>query len=68
VNGVLEGRSGTFILQHSGTMNRGALDLTIAVVPGSGTGQLQGLSGKMAINIVEGKHLYDFDYTLPNAP
>ena len=68
VNGVLEGRSGTFILQHSGTMNRGALDLTITVVPDSGTGQLQGLSGKMAINIVEGKHLYDFDYTLPNAP
>jgi hypothetical protein len=64
VSGTLHGRSGTFILQHNGIMNRGAPQLTITVVPDSGTGQLAGLAGKMAINIVDGKHLYEFDYTL----
>ena len=64
VTGTLHGRSGTFALQHSGTMTRGALQLTITVVPDSGTGQLVGLAGKMTINIVDGKHFYDFEYTL----
>jgi hypothetical protein len=66
--GTLHGRSGSFILQHSGTMARGAQQLTIMVVPDSGTGELIGLSGKMAINIVDGKHFYDFEYSLPDAP
>jgi hypothetical protein len=64
VSGTLHGLSGTFALQHSGTMTRGDAQLTITVVPDSGTGQLAGLAGKMSINIVEGKHLYEFDYTL----
>ena len=64
VIGTLHGRSGTFALQHSGTMTRGAQQLTITVVPDSGTGQLVGLAGKMTINIVDGKHSYDFVYTL----
>jgi len=65
-SGTLHGRSGTFVLQHSGTMTRGALQLSITVVPDSGTDQLAGLSGKMTINIAaDGKHSYDFDYTLP---
>ena len=64
VTGALHGRSGTFALQHSGTMTRGAPQLDISVVPDSGTGELVGLAGKMSINIVEGKHFYDFDYTL----
>jgi hypothetical protein len=64
VSGTLHGRSGTFILQHSGIMNRGAPQLTVTVVPDSGTGQLVGLAGKMAINITGGKHLYEFEYTL----
>jgi hypothetical protein len=68
VSGTLHGRSGTFVLQHSGTMTRGAPQLTITVVPDSGTGQLAGLAGKMAIKIADGKHSYDFDYTLPEAP
>jgi hypothetical protein len=68
VNGTLRGHSGTFVLQHSGTMTRGAPQLTITVVPDSGTGQLVGLTGKMGINIVDGKHFYDFEYTLPQAP
>jgi hypothetical protein len=64
VTGKLGGRSGTFALQHSGTMTRGAPQLTITVVPDSGTDQLVGLWGKMKINIVEGKHFYQFEYTL----
>lgn len=68
VNGTLHGRKGTFVLQHNGTMNRGEPQLTITVVPDSGTGQLVGLSGKMMIDIAEGKHSYDFEYTLPDAP
>lgn len=64
VSGTLAGRSGSFALQHSGTMNRGAPQLTITVVPDSGTEQLGGISGTMNI-IVEGKkHSYEFDYTL----
>jgi hypothetical protein len=64
VSGTLHGQSGTFALQHSGTMTRGDAQLTVTVVPDSGTDQLSGLAGKMTINIVEGKHLYDFEYTL----
>ncbi|MEO8436651.1 MAG: DUF3224 domain-containing protein [Pyrinomonadaceae bacterium] len=67
VNGTLDGQSGSFALQHSGTMKRGAQDLTITVVPDSGTGQLVGLTGKMIINIADGKHSYEFDYTLAKA-
>jgi hypothetical protein len=64
VKGTLHGRSGTFALQHSGTMTRGAPQLIITVVPDSGTDQLAGLGGRMTINIVDGKHSYEFDYTL----
>jgi len=62
VSGILQGRSGRFALQHSGTMTRGAPELSITVVPDSGTGELAGLSGRMTIEIVEGKHSYGFDY------
>jgi hypothetical protein len=64
VSGTLRGRAGTFVLQHSGTMTRGVPHLTITVVPDSGTGQLTGLAGAMAIQIVDGKHSYEFEYTL----
>ena len=64
VSGTLHGRSGSFVLQHSATMTRGAPQLSITVVPDSGAGQLVGLAGKLAITIVDGKHLYDFEYTL----
>lgn len=67
VSGTLHGRSGTFVLQHSGTMTRGAPSLVITVVPDSGTGQLVGLAGTMMINIADGKHSYEFDYTLAGA-
>jgi hypothetical protein len=65
VTGTLKGRSGSFALQHSGTMAHGDLQLSITVVPDSGTGQLAGIAGKMNIVITAGKHTYEFDYTLP---
>lgn len=66
VSGTLQGHSGSFVLQHSGTMNRGAPQLSVTVVPDSGTGQLVGLTGTMAIKIApDGKHSYEFEYTLP---
>jgi hypothetical protein len=68
VTGTLNGRSGSFALQHSGTMTRGAPQLMITVVPDSGTGQLTGLSGRMTIQIADGKHSYDFEYTLAENP
>ena len=65
VVGRLHGKSGSFVLQHHGLMNRGAPQLSIIVVPDSGTGELLGLAGTMGIRIAEGKHFYTFDYTLP---
>jgi hypothetical protein len=66
VSATLGGRNGTFALQHNGTMTRGEPQLTITVVPDSGTGQLVGLVGKMSITIAaDGTHAYGFEYTLP---
>jgi hypothetical protein len=68
VSGTLHGRRGTFALQHSGTMTRGVPQLTVTVVPDSGTGQLVSLAGHMVIKIADGKHSYDFEYTLAETP
>ena len=65
VTGTLAGRTGTFVLQHSGTMTRGEPHLDLTVVPDSGTGQLEGLKGRMTIDIRDGKHFYGFEYELP---
>lgn len=62
--GKLGGRSGSFVLQHSGTMNRGSQHLAITVVPDSGTGELSGISGRMDIQIEGGKHSYILEYSL----
>ena len=64
VVGSLDGRKGSFIFKHDGTMTRGAAHLTLTVVPDSGTDELLGLSGSMAIIITEGKHTYEFNYEL----
>jgi hypothetical protein len=64
VNGTLLGRTGTFALQHTGTMNRGEQELLITVVPDSGTGDLEGLTGTMTIIIEGGTHSYDFEFEL----
>ncbi len=68
VDGTLQGRRGTFVLQHNSTLARGVQHQSISVVPDSGTGELIGLSGTMTISIVEKKHFYDFDFTLEHAP
>jgi hypothetical protein len=65
--GTLEGRSGSFALHHTGIMERGTPNLTVTVVPDSGTGELTGLNGQMRINIAGGKHSYEFEYNL-NTP
>ena len=64
VSGRLNGRSGTFILQHSGAMNRGRPSLSVTVVPDSGTGDLAGLAGSMTIDTGGGKHAYVFEYAI----
>lgn len=66
VSGSLHGRQGSFVLVHRGMMASGAQELALTVVPDSGTGELAGLSGQMAINIVGGRHSYNLDYTLPS--
>lgn len=66
VTGTLHGRRGSFTFQHVGSSQRGAQQLTIAVVPDSGTGELAGLTGELSLNIVDGKHFYSFEYALPD--
>ncbi len=66
VSGTLHERSGSFALQHNGTMVRGNPQLTVIVVPDSGADELTGLTGAMTIDIVDGEHRYKFAYTLPD--
>lgn len=68
VTASLRDRSGSFAVQHIGIMTRGSPQLTITVVPDSGTGRLKGLAGQMMIRITDGKHFYDFEYTLSETP
>lgn len=69
VTGKLQGRSGSFVLQHSATMKRGEPESTITVVPDSGTGELAGLSGSMRINVApDGAHSYEFDFRIEPRP
>jgi len=64
VRGTLQGKRGTFVLQHFGIMNARESRLVMEVVPDSGTGELISLAGKMSIQIEDGKHGYTFDYSL----
>ena len=65
VSGTLKGRSGSFVLQHNGTRDRGKAATAVLVVPDSGTGELRGLSGRMNIIVApDGAHSYEFDYRL----
>lgn len=68
VSGTLHGRTGSFMLQHSGTMTRGEPSLSITVVPDSGDGELTGIEGRMTITISDGAHRYDLAYRLPDSP
>ncbi len=65
VTGTLAGRKGSFVLQHSGTMIHRKAEMTVTVVPDSGTGELKGLAGRLRIILADGRHGYEFDYTLP---
>lgn len=64
VSGTLNGRSGSFVLQHSATMENTKPHLSVFVVPGSGSAELSGISGTMDIVIESGKHAYIFTYKL----
>jgi hypothetical protein len=68
ISGTLQGRSGSFVLQHSGTMTPGSAHMTATVVPDSGTGQLAGMTGSLAIKIDNGQHFYELEYGLPETP
>lgn len=65
VTGTLHGRTGSFVFLHVGKMDRGASDLSITVVPDSGTGDLAGISGTFNLKVESGQHTYAFDYDLP---
>ena len=65
VEGTLGGRRGSFLLQHTGTMDRGSPTLAVRVIPDSGTGELTGIAGTLIIRIEGKRHDYDLDYTLP---
>ena len=67
VQGVLNGHQGSFVMQHGGMMNRGESQLSIKIVPDSGTEQLSGIAGEMLLTIEQGKHFYEFRYTLPES-
>jgi hypothetical protein len=64
VTGKLNGRRGSFVLQHKGTMSKGVYNMNVTVVPDSGTEELTGIVGTMTITIEGGKHSYSFEYTL----
>lgn len=65
VSGTLMGKQGSFVLQHSGTMSGNGFKLTVEVVPDTATEELTGLTGKMAIEQIDGKHQYQLEFTLP---
>ena len=66
VTGTLNGRKGSFVLVHKGTMGHGSMHLEVTVVPDSGRDQLTGITGMLNIIIADGKHSYDFEYSLPD--
>src|SRR5579884_509656 len=65
VTGTLMGKTGSFALQHMATMNQNGPKMSVIVVPGSGTGELKGISGEFQIQIANRQHSYAFDYALP---
>lgn len=64
--GTLDGKSGSFALAQMATMDHGSQSMQVVVVPGSGTGQLKGITGTLVIKIENGQHFYELDYSLPN--
>jgi hypothetical protein len=65
VTGTLHGRHGSFALQHSATMDHQGRKMSVQIVPGSGTGEMKGISGTFDIQIANGLHSYDLEYSMP---
>lgn len=63
--GTLAAKHGSFALQHTATMGQGAQNMSVTIVPGSGTEDLKGIAGTFSIEISKGQHSYDMEYTLP---
>ncbi|SEM20429.1 Protein of unknown function [Luteibacter sp. UNCMF331Sha3.1] len=63
--GTVDGRKGGFALVHRGVMSARGQDLVITIVPDSGSGELKGIAGSLGIEVKDGKHFYDLEYTLP---
>jgi len=68
VTGTLHGRSGSFVFLHRGLMSAAGQELSITVIPDSGSDELTGIAGEFKIDIVDGEHSYNFSYSLPAAP
>jgi len=66
VVGALNGKAGSFALVHRGSMRGKDMSMSIDIVPDSGAGALKGITGRLIITVVEGKHLYELEYVLPN--
>ena len=67
VTGTLNGKTGTFALQQMATMDQNGHQISVVVVPGSGTGELKGISGTFTIEKADGNHCYSLEYTLPES-
>ena len=65
VTGTLAGKQGSFALQHTATMDRTGSRMSVVIIPGSGTAELKGIAGTFNIQIENGRHSYDLEYTLP---
>lgn len=65
ITGTLQGRQGSFVIEHVGNMRGGEQQLSITVVADSGTEELAGIAGTLSLKVVDGKHVYEFDYLLP---
>jgi hypothetical protein len=63
--GMLDGRQGTFVMQHNGIVANGKPELSVVIIPGTGTGQLAGITGTLTIDNTAGDHSYVFEYELP---
>ncbi len=65
VTGTLDGKQGSFVLQHMASLDASGSHMTVKVIPGSGSGDLQGITGTFEIKITDGQHNYDLTYELP---
>jgi len=65
VVGTLDGREGAFAVTHLGVQTADEQSLALAIVPDSGTGELEGITGTLSIEFTDGQHFYEIDWSLP---